>query len=391
MKNRKSNVNIVKTLISTLIVIVLIFATIAIGFFSTGFRNWNKEDWENVWNETIEKDPTPEQGGGSVTDENGNELDQRAVNPMPAELNFSALNLADNSLSVNIEATILPLTAINRTVDWTLSWENENSEFATQNNLSDYVTVTPSSDGSLQANVTCKKAFEETIILKCTSRSNPTIFTTAKVEYLKRIERFYAVNKYTAPSYADQVEINHVLDSNNSVFEFSMPEYARSESGNIDNYLNPFTLNNINWEFGVGTKEPENLYLTIKLDYDTSLASRFNGSGYELKSPVTVLINSKLNKGNIDVGIQPSSIITVVGDDGITYPYTMSYGSGTSAFFVMNQIIADVEHIGIMHVCITDKDSSNEDKITIFEKDFELKQVPPTVYKITTDKEEILF
>lgn len=169
MKNNSQKRNFTNTFISTFIVIVLIVATVAIGFFSTGFRNWNKEDWENVWNETFEKDPTPEQGGGSVTDENGNELDQTAVNPMPAVLNFTsnALALASGDfIEVIISATVTPTSALNKAVDWSVGY----ADGSDKSDIADYLTVTPTSDGSNIASVKCYKPFTKDMVITVVTR-----------------------------------------------------------------------------------------------------------------------------------------------------------------------------------------------------------------------------
>lgn len=177
MKNKKSNSNIAKNLLSTLIVIVLITATVAIGFFSSGFRNWTKEDWENVWDETFE-DSMPEQDGESVTDENGNELEESAI----------SLNMSSSDGSVTITATITPSTALNKKVDWSLAWKNASSSWANGKTVTDYVTITPSSDGSTTATVTCLQPFGEQISIKVTSRANENAFATCNVDYVKRIK-----------------------------------------------------------------------------------------------------------------------------------------------------------------------------------------------------------
>lgn len=172
MKNKKSNSNIAKNLLSTLIVIVLITATVAIGFFSSGFRNWTKEDWENVWNDTFE-DPTPEQDDGSDP-----EIEESAIN----------LNMSTSAEgSVVVTATITPATASNKKVDWSLSWKNPSSIWANGKNVTDYVSVTPDSDGSLTATVKALKAFSEQIILTCTARENANIKSTCSIDYSKKI------------------------------------------------------------------------------------------------------------------------------------------------------------------------------------------------------------
>lgn len=167
MKNKKSNVNFVKTFLSTLIVIVLIAATVAIGFFSSGFRNWTKEEWQNVWDETFE-DPTPEQDGESVTDENGNELDQTAVNPMPSRLNItsSALALANGDhVEISIYATVRPSSAQNKSVDWSIKWEDGSTT-----DIDQYLTITPTYDGSNVISVKCYKPFTKDAIITVTTR-----------------------------------------------------------------------------------------------------------------------------------------------------------------------------------------------------------------------------
>lgn len=169
MKNKKSNVNVVKTFLSTLIVIVLIAATVAIGFFSSGFRNWTKEDWENVWNETFEA--LPEDAG------NDPEIEESAI----------SLNMSASEGSVSVSATITPSTASNKKVDWALSWKNASSSWANGKNVTDYVSVTPDSDGSLTATVKALKAFSEQIILTCTARENANIKSTCSIDYSKKI------------------------------------------------------------------------------------------------------------------------------------------------------------------------------------------------------------
>lgn len=169
MKNKKSNVNVAKTLISTLIVIVVIAATVAIGFFSSGFRNWTKEDWENVWNDTFE----PEKDGGS------DPVEESAIN----------LNMSTSAEgTVVVTATITPSTALNKKVDWSLAWKNASSSWANGKTVTDYVTITPSSDGSTTATVTCLQPFGEQISIKVTSRANENAFATCNVDYVKRIK-----------------------------------------------------------------------------------------------------------------------------------------------------------------------------------------------------------
>ena len=201
MKNKKSNVNVVKTLFSTIIVIVLIAATVAIGFFSSGFRNWTKEDWENVWNDTFE-DPTPEQDDGSDP-----EIEESAI----------SLNMSSFEESVTVTATITPSTATNKKVNWSLAWKNASSSWASGKDVSDYVTVTPASDGALTANVNCLKAFGEQIKITVTSRANVNAKAECTLDYARRILdiALYSEDRDTCPLEfgSDEVLVDLVIPS----------------------------------------------------------------------------------------------------------------------------------------------------------------------------------
>ena len=79
-----------------------------------------------------------------------------------------AVLTADNSVSKTLTATVLPETAENKAVDWTVEWDDTENETA----VTDYVTVTPTADGSTTVTVTCYKPFTGTIIVTATTREN---------------------------------------------------------------------------------------------------------------------------------------------------------------------------------------------------------------------------
>ncbi len=83
-------------------------------------------------------------------------------------MSTAAVLAADNSVSKTLTATVLPETAENKKVDWFVEWDNtENTT-----DVTDYVTVTPTADGSTTATVTCYKAFTRNIIITVTTREN---------------------------------------------------------------------------------------------------------------------------------------------------------------------------------------------------------------------------
>ncbi len=92
--------------------------------------------------------------------------------------------------AIRITGTFTPVNATNQTVDWSVAFKDANSSWATGKTVTDYVTVTPISDGSLTANVECLQAFGEQIILKCISRENNSVYATCTVDYMFRFDGY---------------------------------------------------------------------------------------------------------------------------------------------------------------------------------------------------------
>lgn len=86
-----------------------------------------------------------------------------------------------------LTATITPSYASNKAVDWSVAFANASSTWASGKTVTDYVTVTPTSDGALTAIVENIKDFGEQILVKVTSRDNPSAEATCTVDYAKRV------------------------------------------------------------------------------------------------------------------------------------------------------------------------------------------------------------
>lgn len=104
----------------------------------------------------------------NATDENDNKMDNSTVYNLPKAMKFSAMALAANpaGISVNVTANVEPSTATNKAVDWSVMWADTTNTA----NVSDYVTVTPASNGSTTATITCYKAFTGDILVVVTTR-----------------------------------------------------------------------------------------------------------------------------------------------------------------------------------------------------------------------------
>jgi hypothetical protein len=89
--------------------------------------------------------------------------------------------------SYRLTATVLPENADDKTVDWSIAWANASSTWASGKSVTDYLAITPTSDGAVTADLVCKGAFGEQAIVTVTSRNNPQASTTATVDYRKKV------------------------------------------------------------------------------------------------------------------------------------------------------------------------------------------------------------
>ncbi len=70
------------------------------------------------------------------------------------------------TLKQTLTATIQPATVANKEVDWTVAWADSTGV----GDVTDYITVTPESDGSTNAIVTCYKPFTGDIVITVITR-----------------------------------------------------------------------------------------------------------------------------------------------------------------------------------------------------------------------------
>ena len=116
-----------------------------------------------------EKAPVTEQTDSANVD-NANDFSTNFVNTQHVRL-MSAGPMVKatngNYAEQTLTATVLPATATNKTVDWSVAWADGQS-----GNVTDYVTVTPSSDGSTTASVKCYQSFTGNVVVTVTTRES---------------------------------------------------------------------------------------------------------------------------------------------------------------------------------------------------------------------------
>lgn len=158
--------------------VLTLFAFILVGVMLAGIiLGWfDKKDELPVEEEQTEQ--------AAVTDGEGNAMDEDTVYPMPEKMSFSAAAFveplaqfgeptgtvtSEQSVDVRIEAYVYPESAANKEVDFSVAWGNAPTHGSEE--VTNYLTVTPDSDGSTTATVSCKKAFgDDTIVITVTTR-----------------------------------------------------------------------------------------------------------------------------------------------------------------------------------------------------------------------------
>ena len=160
--------------IITVIALVLV-AILSIGLLCALFIQPNDD----------EQEATPKDGAViSETAENGISLMSAKIMPMAYAANGVSA-LADTAYTLT--ATVEPDYAGEKEFDWSIKFRSDSSSWASGKTVTDYVTVTPTSDGANTATVECKQAFGEKIIVTCTSRDYAGLSATCTVDYAQRI------------------------------------------------------------------------------------------------------------------------------------------------------------------------------------------------------------
>lgn len=156
--------SIVVKILAIILVLMLILGSLGAGYY---FMKKNQ-----ILEELMQKTETvmPEESQEPSGEEQALTLTISSIKENGIKL--APLNAAGDGnasgLTHVLTATVLPSTAKNKAVDWTIVWADSNNT----TNISEYLTITPNSDGSTIATVTCKKAFTGNAIVVVTTRES---------------------------------------------------------------------------------------------------------------------------------------------------------------------------------------------------------------------------
>lgn len=226
MNYRKNNGSkIFSGILAVLLVLVIAAGVVGIGYMSNWFTDWTKFEQE-------EEQPADEEQGDEETANGGAVISgstENGVSLMSAKI--ATANYADYGVSTlaetaySLTATIEPDNASDKTVDWSVAFANPSSSWASGKTVTDYVTVTPTSDGALTATVECLQAFGEQIIVTVTSRMLSSVNATCTVDYAKKItsaDILLVNNDGLAPSYDEE----NVMDFSREGYSYSFSDQA---------------------------------------------------------------------------------------------------------------------------------------------------------------------
>lgn len=179
---RKKKTKKVVTTVAIILAIVLV-AAVTLGIVTNWYRNWKPLDPTD--------DKQNEEMGGLILGEssgaNGISLLSEII-PLSEYEEHGISPLAEKAFTLT--AVILPEDAGNKLVDWTESFANASSSWASGKDVTDYVTVTPASDGALTASVECLQAFGEQIIITVTSRENSEVSACKPCDYVQTLTAY---------------------------------------------------------------------------------------------------------------------------------------------------------------------------------------------------------
>ena len=196
--------------------------------------------------------PGQEGGGAVITEGEGNGIKLMSVKISPenyAEYGISPL--ADTAYQLT--ATIVPENATDKTVDWAIAWavppqhsggtigdEDSGSVWAMGKTVTDYVTVTPTSDGALTANVECLKDFGAQVKVTVTSRDNSEVKANCLVDYTQKLQGVKATFGFTVLT--DGMTKSFDLSQSGQPIESWTFDYTTSAYTIEDHYVTMVTL-----------------------------------------------------------------------------------------------------------------------------------------------------
>lgn len=182
---------------------------------------------------------------------------------------FEAYALDGNVEAVKtITARFTPADTTLQKVDYTAAWKNSASSWAAGKSVSDYITLTQSSDGSLDCAVSLKDTIGEQIIITCTARpleeGDWVPSATCTVDYYKRVT---SASLHFWGWYTNESNVQYSVEiGNGSTLTFNDFYYEDNGDNSFGNEVDVIQT------MGIGTLEDRPTNLKINISISDSIA-----------------------------------------------------------------------------------------------------------------------
>lgn len=198
-------------IVAVLLAIVMCASVVlGVGF---GVYGKNTDDWFK------KQDANQEQEQPKQPSDNSGENIENTARVML--LSGATVASENGSVSKTLTAVVLPDDAPNKAVDWTIKWSDDAP--LKDKNISEYITVTPASDGALTATVTCKKSFRGSV---------------AYVKVVTREGKFEATSMITFDGIPSSLSVNTTglsTGTDNDGFQYMVPTNGASLAIDLTN------------------------------------------------------------------------------------------------------------------------------------------------------------
>lgn len=252
-----------------------------------------------------DKPGTDNPGEGTTAvcyDENGNLLKSGVRYAFQNSLNFAEAS-ASATDGITITASIIPASALDKRVNWSVEWVDSASEWAKGKTVTDYVTVTADTTDSRIATVNCSAPFGSQIKVVATSVENPSAKSYCTVDYLSRgekIEISMTINYYAGDTKVSSEQVQNkngimIMEYKELTDDITAVDYNCTFSDNSVYTKNTF----VSYDFSNPTLYTSNGLSTAMLNFreENNKTVRFRYDRYDARSFVRKKTNSVTSTG----------------------------------------------------------------------------------------------
>lgn len=143
------------------------------------------------------------------------------LNVLPSDLSLMSVKMARiNADEYKITATITPSYYAEAGVKWQIYWKNKDSDWASNKNVIDYLTLVDNK--GLSCNITRTNYFGEQIILKGISNYDNSMFATASIDCEKKLlSSELVLNEVISENYTEAVSTKIATITHNTEINIS--------------------------------------------------------------------------------------------------------------------------------------------------------------------------